>query len=144
MYNTSKEPVWFGELRTARGNTILIHDKDFPEASAGRVYLYNTARDAVIEYAEDIVMVNLHDLTDEELKAAKAEYDASWQLARAEFMQRHSGWVEAIHAKPAPAPKKPKVVDPEVSSDDDDDDVELEVDSLDDGFDDWSDDDDRP
>jgi hypothetical protein len=143
MYDTSKEPVWYGELRTARGNTILIHDKEFPEASAGRVYLYNAVRNAVIEYAEDIVKVNLHDLTDEELKAAKAEYDANWQVTRAAFMRQHSGWVEAIHAKPAPAPKKPKV-DPEASSDEDDEDVELEVDSLDDGFDDWSDDDDRP
>ncbi|GIU43373.1 hypothetical protein [Shewanella algidipiscicola] len=140
MYDTSTESVWYGELRTARGNTILIHDKEFPEASAGRVYLYNTARDAVIEYAVDIVKVNLHDLTDEEIKAAKAEYDAKWQVTREQFMRQHSAWVEAIHAKPAPAPKKVKI-DVDVDSDDDDD-VELEVDSLDDdGFDDWSDDD---
>ncbi|MCG9712496.1 hypothetical protein L1D29_06675 [Shewanella insulae] len=143
MYDTSKEPVWYGELRTARGNTILIHDKEFPEASAGRVYLYNTVRDAVIEYAEDIVKVNLHDLTEEELKAAKAEFDANWLVTRASFMQQHAGWVEAIHAKPAPAPKKAKVEVEESASDDDDDDVELEVDSLDDGYEDWSDDDDR-
>ena len=143
MYDTSKEPVWYGELRTARGNTILIHDKEFPEAAAGRVYLYNTVRDAVIEYAEDIVKVNLHDLTDEELKAAKAEYDANWLATRAAFMQQHAGWVEAIHAKPAPAPKKVKIDPEDSASDDDDDDVELEVDSLDDGYDDWSDDDDR-
>ncbi|MCG9695597.1 hypothetical protein [Shewanella sp. Isolate11] len=140
MYDTSKEPVWYGELRTARGNTVLIHDKDFPEATAGRVYLYNTIRNAVIEYAVDIVKVNLHELTDEELKAAKSEYDANWQAARSAFMQQHSGWIEAIHAKPAPAPKKPR---PEAKdSDEDDDDVELEVDSLDDDYDDWSDDDD--
>ncbi|MCE9679268.1 hypothetical protein LZP69_08780 [Shewanella sp. AS1] len=141
MYDTSKEPVWYGELRTARGNTILIHDKEFPEASAGRIYLYNTVRNAVIEYAEDIVKVNLHDLTGEELSAAKTEYDANWQAARAAFMQQHSGWVEAIHAKPAPAPRKAKVDADDSNSDDDDDDAELEVDSLDDDFDDWSDDD---
>ncbi|GIU18379.1 hypothetical protein TUM4644_04790 [Shewanella colwelliana] len=141
MYNTSKEPVWYGELRTVRGNTILIHDKDFPEASAGRVYFYNTLRDAVIEYAEDIVKVNLHDLNDEEIKTAKAEFEANWLVTRDSFMQQHAGWVEAIHAKPTPAPKKAKP-EPEVDADDDET-AELEVDSLDDGFDDWSDDDDR-
>ena len=41
MYNTTKTPIWYGELRTARGNAIVIHDKQFPEAKAGRIYLYN-------------------------------------------------------------------------------------------------------
>ncbi len=139
MYDTSKEPVWYGELRTARGNTILIHDKEFPEASAGRVYLYNTVRNAVIEYAVDIVKGNLHNLTDEQLQAAKKEYDANWLATREAFMLQHSGWVEAIHAKSVPAPKKSRQ---EVKDEDDDDDVEIEVDGLeDDDYDDWSDDD---
>ena len=139
MYNTSQDPVWFGELRTPRGNTILVHDKQFPEASQGRVYFYNTTRDAIIEYAEDIVSANLHDLDDAQLKAAQAEYGSAWQAARDDFMQKHDGWVEATQSKPAP--KKAKPVDEPV--DDDSDDAELEVDSMDDDFEDsWSSDDD--
>ncbi|WOT05574.1 hypothetical protein [Shewanella youngdeokensis] len=107
MYNSSTKPVWYGELRTSRGNTVVIHDKQFPEASAGRVYLYNTTRDNIIEYAEEIVQVNLHELSGEALAAAKATYSAAWNVAREAFMAQHSGWVEA-HNPTSCVPKKPK------------------------------------
>ncbi|WP_028773693.1 hypothetical protein [Shewanella waksmanii] len=140
MYNTSQDPVWFGELRTPRGNTVLVHDKQFPEASQGRVYFYNTTRDAIIEYAEDIVSANLHDLDGAELEAAQAEYGLAWQAAREAFMQKHEGWVEATQSKPVAKKAKPVVEEPVAQ---DSDEPELEVDSIDDDFDDsWSNDDD--
>ncbi len=106
MYNTVKTPIWYGELRTARGNAIVIHDKQFPEASAGRIYLYNTQRDSIIEYAEEIVQHNLHDLDKASAKAAAETYGAAWNSARSEFMGKHEGWVEAISSKHKPLIKK--------------------------------------
>ncbi|WP_299797274.1 hypothetical protein [uncultured Shewanella sp.] len=144
MYNTVKAAVWYGELRTSRGNAIVIHDKQFPEASAGRIYLYNAERDSIIEYAEEIVKNNLHDLNEEATKAAEDTYGKAWNAARAEFMKKHDGWVEANTTKHTPLINKP---DPSPKSDesvedkDIDSEVELEVgsESLDREFaDGWS------
>lgn len=132
MYNNAKTQVWYGELRTPRGNTVVIYDKQFPEASAGRVYFYNTQRDAIIEYAEEIVQANLHDLTGEPEQAAMKEFSAAWEACRKEFMLQHEGWVEANTAKAAPA-KKAKAVEPEPEIE-----PEPETESLDDDYDDWS------
>ncbi|NRD72420.1 hypothetical protein HQQ94_04000 [Shewanella sp. VB17] len=113
MYNTVKTPIWYGELRTARGNAIVIHDKQFPDASAGRIYLYNTERDSIIEYAEEIVQNNLHDLDKESKKAAENTYGAAWDFARKEFMDKHDGWVEvnntSTHKSLANSAKEPPV-----------------------------------
>ncbi|EDP99024.1 hypothetical protein [Shewanella benthica] len=108
MYNTTKTPVWYGELRTARGNAIVIHDKQFPEAKAGRIYLYNAVRDTIIEYAEEIVSGNLHDLDKAKIKAAEDAYGAAWDSARSEFMEKHQGWVDANATKHKPLITKAK------------------------------------
>ncbi|GGI80122.1 hypothetical protein [Shewanella gelidii] len=131
MYNTAKKQVWYGELRTSRGNTVVIYDKQFPDATPGRVYFYNTQRDSIIEYAEDIVQANLHDLNSSETKAAEEEFGAAWEACRAEFMSQHQAWVDANQAKATPAKKtKPEpepVIEPEPESE-----------SLEDDYDDWS------
>ncbi|MCL1145517.1 hypothetical protein AB4298_10725 [Shewanella sp. 10N.261.52.F9] len=135
MYKTTKKTVWYGELRTARGNTILIHDKQFPDASAGRVYFYNATREAIIEYAEDIVKPNLHELDDQAIAEVEKNFGAAWFAAREEFMAKHQGWVEANNPKSAAAPKKAKAAPAE-----DDDEPELASADGDDYDDDWSDD----
>lgn len=33
MYNTAKKQVWYGELRTSKGNAIVVHDNQLPDAS---------------------------------------------------------------------------------------------------------------
>ncbi|MGS0681879.1 hypothetical protein ACVBIL_12000 [Shewanella sp. 125m-7] len=139
MYKMTKKTVWYGELRTARGNTILIHDKQFPDASAGRVYFYNATRESIIEYAEDIVKPNLHELDDQAIAEVEKTCGAAWFAAREEFMAKHQGWVEANNPKSAPAPKKPKAA---VVTEDDEPELELESagDGDDDYDDDWSDD----
>ncbi|MCL1124548.1 hypothetical protein [Shewanella surugensis] len=138
MYNISKKEVWYGELRTARGNTVLIYDNQFPEASAGRVYFYNTVRDEVIEYAEDIVKSNLHDLDDAAIQAAKSEYGKAWKATRLAFMDKHDGWVEANNPKSAPVKKAKPVVEPVPEMDNDatgDVNPELEAEGLEAEFD---------
>ncbi|MCL1057387.1 hypothetical protein L2729_05180 [Shewanella gelidimarina] len=136
MYNSSKKPVWYGELITSRGNTVVIYDTQFPEAPAGRVYFYNTTRDAIIEYEEGIVKPHLHELSAAALATAEANYGAAWNVAREAFMEKHSGWVEANNPK-ASVTKKPKlepIIEPE---------AELETESTnDEDFDrGWSNDD---
>lgn len=130
MYNTAKKQVWFGELRTARGTSIVVHDNRLPDASPGRIYLFNASRNTIGEYVEDIVKVNLHELDDAQLAAAKAEHDAAWQAARAEFMAKHEAHIE-LSSVPDSAPEvksKAPVVPDEPMDDvmDADDDMEFE------------------
>ncbi|MGI2258916.1 hypothetical protein [Shewanella sp. GXUN23E] len=128
MYNTAKKQVWIGELRTSRGNTVVIHDNQLPDASSGRIYLYNTDRKAIVEYVEEIVRPNLHELDEAAIKAAESAFSADWKRVRAEFLGKRPKVDEL--GENAPAPKKAKA---EAEADDDD---------FDEDFgDDWSDDD---
>ena len=127
MYNTVKAAVWYGELRASRGNAIVIHDKQFPEASAGRIYLYNAERDSIIEYAEEIVKNNLHDLDKKAAKAAEETYGSAWNATRTQFMQKHDGWVEANATKHTPLINKP-TPKPKPDEGADDKDINSEVD----------------
>jgi len=138
MYNSSKKAVWYGELRTSRGNTVIIYDKQFPEACSGRVYFYNSARDAIIEYAEEIVQPNLYELSGDALIAAEAKYDAAWNETRAAFMEKHSGWVEANNPKAVVKAKKDKPSTEAFVEPEEDAEPESETDDFNSG---WSSDD---
>ncbi|QDE32764.1 MULTISPECIES: hypothetical protein [Shewanella] len=138
MYNTAKKQLWFGELRTSKGNTIVVHDNQLPDASPGRIFLYNTIRNTIVEYVEDIVKVNLHDLDDEQTKAAKAEYSGAWEAARAEFMLKHQSRIDLSKVPDTAPPRKAKPVpEPDDIVDTDDDDIpELDDSDDDESFDD--------
>ncbi|MBT1444206.1 hypothetical protein KJI95_06660 [Shewanella sp. JM162201] len=99
MYNTAKKQIWWGELRTARGTAVVVHDNQLPEASAGRIYLYNTERKTIIEYVEDIVKPNLHDLDDASAKSAEGKFGGEWKAARAAFMDKHQTRVNLSNVK---------------------------------------------
>ncbi|WP_076538628.1 hypothetical protein [Shewanella sp. UCD-KL21] len=121
MYNTAKKQVWYGELRTPRGTSIVVHDNRLPDASPGRIYLFNVSRNTIGEYVEDIVKVNLHELEPQQLTAAKAEHEAAWLAARAEFMAKHEAHIELSSvpdSAPASKAKKVEVVDEIIDVDD--------------------------
>lgn len=136
MYNTVKKQLWVGELRTARGNTVVIHDGQLPEASKGRIYLFNTVRNIIIEYVEDIVKVNLHDLDEAQTKVALAEFGDAWQVARAEFMAKQQTRIDLSKVPDTAPPKKAKPApEPDEIADGDDIDDFDDADDSDDDFD---------
>ncbi|MGB0893398.1 MAG: hypothetical protein ACPGUD_03255 [Parashewanella sp.] len=94
MNSMTKQPLWYGELRSPRGNAIVIHDQALPDASPGRIYLYNSNRQAIIEYVKDIVESNLHDLDEQALQQAKSQHSQAWTLARQEFINKQKGSIE--------------------------------------------------
>ena len=94
MNSMTKQKVWYGELRTSRGNSIVIHDQALPEATPGRIYLYNSNRQAIIEYVKDIVEANLYDLDEASLKQAQKNYAEAWKNARSEFLNSQKNHVE--------------------------------------------------
>ncbi|KFZ38962.1 hypothetical protein HR45_00740 [Shewanella mangrovi] len=120
MYNSAKKQLWYGELRTARGNVVVIHDNQLPEAAPGRVFLYNTQRKAIVEYVEDIVKPNLYELSDEQLKAAESEFGGDWKAARSAFMAKQQSRINLANIKDS-APASSRKAKPVVQMEDDDD-----------------------
>jgi len=117
MKNAAHSTVWYGELRALKGNTIIIRDEQLPEATRGRVYLYNTERDAIIQYDETIVAPKLFPLSDEEREAAELKFNEPWQKALDQFLKNHRKF--SISEK---AETKKEALDEELFQDDDDDD----------------------
>ncbi|RLV60592.1 hypothetical protein D5018_06495 [Parashewanella curva] len=124
MNSMDKKQLWYGELRTARGNTIVIHDQALPEASPGRIYLYNSTRESIIEYVKDIVENNLHDLDNDSLEKAQANYAEAWKQAKAEFMSKQKGNLDLSPEIAPVATKSDESIDieeePEITADVDD------------------------
>ncbi len=119
-----KKQLWYGELRTARGNTIVIHDQALPEASPGRIYLYNSTRESIIEYVKDIVEHNLHDLDKDSLAKAQANYAEAWKQAKTEFMSKQKGNLDLNPEATSTSAKSDESIDldeePEITADVDD------------------------
>jgi len=80
---------WYGDIRAARGNIIVIKDVQLPKANNGRIYLYNTQRGAFVEYDESIVSPKLFELDPEQTKEAKMQFQAGWEVAYKQFMRSH-------------------------------------------------------
>lgn len=103
--------TWYGELRTKKGNTIIIRDDHLPTAPSGRTYLYNVDRDAVIEYDESIVGPKIFELSKDEKKEAETNYGQAWQTARKLFM--------LAHGKGPAEPPPPEPIIENINPDDD-------------------------
>lgn len=106
----AKTVVWYGELRTKRGNTIVIKDDDLPQpATEGRVYLYNTEREEMVEYVETIVADKLFELDAEQQKAVEKQFGSGWESARKQLSKANgkpaNDSEEAETAQKAPASK---------------------------------------
>jgi len=99
MKNTAHSTVWYGELRALKGNIIIIRDEQLPEAEHGRIYLYNTERDAIVQYDEAIVAPKLFPLDAKQRKAAEARFKESWQKTSDQFMRSHRKFAVAETAK---------------------------------------------
>ena len=65
---------WYGELRSTRGNTIVIRDSKLSPPAQGRIYLYNTERQAIVQYDEKIVSDKLFELDSEQKNKLKSNF----------------------------------------------------------------------
>lgn len=88
MSRIDNSAAWF-ELRTQRGNTIVMKDDELPEASKGRIYLFNTERGAIVEYDPTIVSPKLFELDEAAQADAHAQFGSAWQEARKQVMKKH-------------------------------------------------------
>ncbi len=128
MSRSNNAAVWY-ELRTQRGNTIIMKDDELPLATKGRVYLYNTDRDAIIEYDSSIVSSKLFALDDTNQADAHKKFGSAWQEARKQLLKKHGKYsqsandAEAEQAKAEPEEKELTAETIEQVTDSDDDDL---------------------
>ena len=86
MYHLRKRGTWFGMLQSKKGNAVVIWDSVLPKAEKGKVLLFNTSKDALVEYVEEIVQPKLRDLTGKEQSDANAQFGERWQSIRQEYV----------------------------------------------------------
>jgi len=95
--------VWYGELRTKRSNTIVIRDDELPPAAQGRIYLYNTERETLVQYDPAIVADKLFELDAEHRKQAMNQFKSGWELAKQQ--------ISKANGQPMPYSKEAKPAD---------------------------------
>jgi hypothetical protein len=128
MYTDKNVSTWYGKLSAKNKDIIVIYDNRVI-ASKGRVSFYHTGRKEIVEFVEDIVKKNLHDLTDEELKEAEKEYKKEWNAAFTEYKKQHPALFPTKKSA-APAPETNTFDDVEIDEDDDEDADMINIDDL--------------
>jgi hypothetical protein len=121
MKKTENLTTWYGEIQSTRGNIIVIRDNQLPPANKGRMYLYNTDRDAVIEYDEIIVTPKLVELSEEDKQQVKAKHTKAWEVARKQFVRAHTKTSATTTNRKTESSLNLLPSDDDDSSDDDDD-----------------------
>ena len=116
MYYLKKKGTWFGMLQSSKGDAVMIWDSILPTASTGKVFLYNTRKDSLIEYVEELVRPKLRDLSKDELHDAQSEFGDRWSDVRAQFES-----VEEEEDEPETVPEvKGEIIDLDSIVEDDD------------------------
>ena len=87
MYFKNKEGTWYGLLQSRKyGNMVVIWDAVLPYAGKGKIFLYNTEKDKVIEYVEAIVRPKLRELRKKELEEASCKYNYRWEQVKSAYV----------------------------------------------------------
>ena len=132
MSQIDNSAAWF-ELRTQRGNTIVMKDDELPAATKGRIYLFNTERGAIVEYDPTIVSPKLFELDDAAQANAEAQFGSAWLQARKEIMKKHGKQTSSDDDEPAPQAEISKEeLDGDIDMIDSDDDDLFDEDDEDD------------
>lgn len=90
MKNSKNSAISYCELRTAKGNSVVIHDNRILSEQQGRIYLYNTDKNALIQYDESIVSSKLFPLDDDQLAQAIKDHKSEWDAARKQYIREHT------------------------------------------------------
>lgn len=92
MARTAKKtsPVWYGFLEAGTRSSPVIRDERLDTGSHKTIYLFNLARNSILEYSREVVEPKLRELRADE-SGAIAELDAAYKKARRNFKDRGAG-----------------------------------------------------
>lgn len=80
-------PVWYGYLEAGARSSPVIRDDRLDTGNRKTVYLFNLARNSILEYARDIVEPKLRELRADESDTV-TELDSAFKKARRGFKDR--------------------------------------------------------
>jgi hypothetical protein len=121
----NKKSLWFGYLNAGSKSSAIIKDSSLSTGNSKTLYLYNHARDSILEYQREIVEPKLRELKDGE--ADVGEMQKAYKKIRSDFTPKGGRITRDVEKVAAPPPPKPEPVEAEPEIDvelDDDLDVE--------------------
>lgn len=80
----SKSSFWYGYLDAGNKSSAVLRDPDLDTGSRNTVYLFNLARNRILEYKLEVVEPKLRPLAESE-KDLVAQLESAFQTARREF-----------------------------------------------------------
>lgn len=102
----NKGPLWYGYLEAGDKSTAVIRDERLDTGNRKTTYVFNLARNEILEYTREIVEPKLRELKPSEAKLIDA-LDAAYGAARRAFKHAHARPLN-IPERGAPAkPAKP-------------------------------------
>lgn len=119
----NKKSLWFGYLNAGSKSSAIIKDASISTGNHKTLYLYNHARDSILEYQREIVEPKLRELKDGE--ADVKEMKKAYKKAQADFTPKGGRTTRAAEQAPPPPKAEPK---PEPETEEPELDVELEED----------------
>ncbi len=100
MSNASVKSIWYGILKTSKASTVVLRDDGLPEPLSGRIYLYNSDRDKIIEYVDKIVSTKLKELTADEIRALGKDVEKKYKAARKLFLSENKSSGKVLDLRP--------------------------------------------
>jgi hypothetical protein len=96
--------VWYGKLKIDAKGIPVVFDPLISPSIKGCIYLYNSERDAIVQYAWNIVKDLLVDVDKAEKATMKKAIDAKWKAARKKFTKGQLYAVSSQQKESAPTP----------------------------------------
>jgi hypothetical protein len=128
MARTAKKssPVWYGFLQAGDRSSPVMRDERLDTGNHKTMYLFNLARNAILEYSREVVEPKLRELKPDE-SATISELDSAYKKIRRGFKDRGAG-VRSILNRSSSTPASNEAVYRDIPADDDSDDAWVEED----------------
>ena len=128
MARTAKKnsPVWYGYLQAGDRSSAVIRDDRLDTGNRKTLYLFNLARNSILEYSREIVEPKLRELKPDEAETI-SELDAAYKKIRRGFKDRGAG-IRSILNRSSSTPASNEAVYNDIPVDEDNDDAWVEDD----------------
>ena len=106
----SKTKIWCGYLNAGEKSAAVLRDDELDTGNPNTLYLFNLARNEILENSRAIVEPKLRELKGQE-QGQEVELKAAFKKVRADFKPRGKATTVLVRGKATPAAKQDVVKD---------------------------------
>lgn len=128
----NKSQIWYGFLDAGKRSSAVVIDPKINAGMDSKIYVYNLARNQILEYKRDIVESKLRDLTKEEEGQMLAELKSAYEKAVQNFSVSNESASSSSYSGKSSASSSKKNDEYDVDIDLDIDDLDVDLDLEDD------------